>query len=438
MDKRQALLHTTLQDATPPQLPPSARDGKYRRLPLRAFKIVLVIVFGVVTLRALVSEQGYIGTNNAVLSSVVTMLRAPIEGYITAGDVSYGQPVKRSTIVETILNVQPNDADLTDLQGNLQHIRRQREAALSQRRALSTLLTQLVNRAAADNAAQVARISANIQLYRAKMAAAVARRDQMERDYQRKLVLLNSGTAAEADVDRLRSDFVGATQDAAAALAAMQVEVTARDAAQDGFLVDPGANDVNYATQRADELRILLTQIDRSVADLDADAEQARERLRNHLQHEKANIIAPISGMIWRVGALNGERVSPGDVVLEMVDCRHAFMLASIPQYRIPDVSVGMQARFKFVGEASEHVARVTSIESDGLTERGARLAAAPLPERTPSAIVTLSVLSMPKTPGECLVGRTARVLLPLRQGGLVYNLALRLGLDHVWHWLGS
>ena len=261
-----------------------------------------------------------------------------------------------------------------------------------------------------------------------------------KRDYERKLALLKSGNAAIADVDHVRSDFVAATREAAAALAAMQVEISAREAAQNGVRVEPGSNDVTYSIQRADEIRILLTQIDRSIADLDSAAEQTREKLENHQRGKQteASVIAPISGMIWKVGALNGERVNPGDVVLELVDCSRAFVVARIPQYRIPDVSVGMEAHFKFVGETSERLARVISVQSGGLRERVERFAALPLPEREPSATVILSPFSMPNTASECLMGRTARVLLPLRGDDLPRTLARWVGLDQIWHWLVS
>jgi multidrug resistance efflux pump len=277
-------------------------------------------------------------------------------------------------------------------------------------------------------------------MYREKTASAETRRDQIKRDYERKLALLNSGNAAMVDVDHVRSDFVAATQEAAAALAAMQVEIAARDAARNGVLVEPGSNDVAYSIQRADEIRILLTQIDRSIADLDSAVEQTREKVQNHRHGEQttAGIIAPISGMIWKVGARNGERVSPGDIVVELVDCGHTFVMASIPQYRIPEISLGMEARFRFVGETFERVAQVASVESGGLTERGERFAALPLPEKEPSATVILSPLSMPNTAGECLLGRTARVLLPLRQRDLPHTLARRVGLDQILHWLVS
>jgi multidrug resistance efflux pump len=420
--------------------PVVGRTGRWRRLSGRCFKLGMAAVLAFVSLRAITSEQGYIGTNNAVLSSQITVLRAPIEGYVTAGELAPGQSVERSSVVEAILNARPNDTALADLESDLKRLLRQHEAALLQRSALSTLLTELANRAAVGNAAQVSRISANIELYHGKAASAETHRDQVKRDYERKLALLNSGNAAIADVDHVRSDFLAATQEAAAALAAMQVEISVRDAAQNGVLVEPGSNDVTYSIQRADEIRILLTQIDRSIADLDSAAEQTREKLQNHRRREQteASIIVPISGMIWKVGALNGERVSPGDIALELVDCSHAFVMASIPQYRIPDVSLGMEARFKFVGETSERFARVVSVESGGLTERAMRFAAIPLPEREPSATVILSPFSMPNTASECLVGRTARVLLPLRESSLLHTLARWVGLDQIWHWLVS
>ena len=142
--------------------------------------------------------------------------------------------------------------------------------------------------------------------------------------------------------------------------------------------------------------------------------------------------------MVWKVGAVNGERVGPGDVALELVDCGRAFIMASIPQYRMPDVAPGGEARFKFVGETSERTARVVSVESGGPAARDGRFAATPQPEKEAAAIVELSPLSMPNTASECLVGRTARVLLPLREGNLLRDWARRLGLDQIWNGLTS
>jgi multidrug resistance efflux pump len=397
----------------------------------------MAAVLVLVSLRALTSEQGYIGTNNAVLSSQLTILRAPIEGYVAAQDLPAGKSVESSSVVETIRNTRPEGTAVADLKSDLNHLVKQHEAAVLQRQALSGLLTELANRAMVDTVARISRFSANIEMYREKKASAETRRDKIKRDYDRKLALLNLGNATIADVDHLRSDFIGATQDAAAALAAMQVEISARDAAQNGVLVEPGSNDVSYSVQRADEIRILLMEVDRSIADLDSAAKQTREKL-DHKPREQidAPIIAPISGMIWKLGALNDERVSPGDVVMELVDCRHAFIMASIPQYRIPQISLGMKAQFKFAGETFERLAQVVSVESGGMTDRVDRFAALPLPEREPSAIVILSPSWTSNTRSECLIGRTARVLLPITDGDFVHTLVRGARLDLIWNWV--
>jgi hypothetical protein len=84
-----------------------------------------------------------------------------------------------------------NDTALADLEGGLKRLVRQRGAAQLQQNALSTLLTELDNRAAVGNVVQVSRISANIDLYRKKKASAETHRDQMKPDYERKEIRTN-------------------------------------------------------------------------------------------------------------------------------------------------------------------------------------------------------------------------------------------------------
>ena len=224
-----------------------------RRLFGRFAKLGAAAIIAFVGVRAIASEHGYIGTNNAVVSAQITVLRAPIEGYVSAGELAEGRSVARGSIVETISNAKPNEAALVELESDLKRLLKQRDAAQQQRNALSALLTALTDRAAVGNAAQVSRISAAIEMDRNKTGSAETRRDQLQRDYERKLSLVKSGNAASADVDRLRSEFISATQEASAAAAATQLEISARNAALNRVLAEPGSNDVTYSTQRADE-----------------------------------------------------------------------------------------------------------------------------------------------------------------------------------------
>ncbi|MBV9654777.1 MAG: HlyD family efflux transporter periplasmic adaptor subunit [Acetobacteraceae bacterium] len=423
---------------------PDARRGNSaavaRRLTGRVLKLGAAATIVYLAVRAIASGYGYVGTNNAVVSAQITVLRAPIEGYVAAGEITEGQELKQAAPVQTISSTKQQDAQLADLETDLKRLLKQRDAAQGQREALASLLRDLKDRATAGNAAQVARISAIMESDRNKAGSAETRRQQLERDYERKLSLLRSGNAAPAEVDRLRSDVIAAAQEVSAANAATQADLSARDAAQGGVLSEPGSNDVTYSIQRADEVRIVLIQVDRSITDLNAAAEQARERLEAARRYNQTSAIirAPISGMVWKVGAINGERVSPGDVVLEMVDCGRAFIVASIPQYRMSDVLPGGEARFRFVGEDSERVARVVSIESAAAAAREGRFAALPQSEREATALVTLAAISTPNSANQCLVGRTARVLVPLRKGGALRDWTQRLGLDQIWRGLTS
>jgi hypothetical protein len=79
-------------------------------------------ILAFLSLRAISCEQAFIGTNNAVFSPQITILHAPIEGYIKSGEIAVGQSVDRSTVVETILESRLNDLALADLEGELEHI----------------------------------------------------------------------------------------------------------------------------------------------------------------------------------------------------------------------------------------------------------------------------------------------------------------------------
>lgn len=132
---QKSMLNISVLDVTLKEhlLDKSTVDNKIgsRRLLGRSFKLGMAFLLVLISLRAITSEQGYIGTNNAVLSSQITMLRAPIEGYVTTGKLAAGNSVERSAIVETILNARRNDMALADLEGELRRFLKQHQAALS-------------------------------------------------------------------------------------------------------------------------------------------------------------------------------------------------------------------------------------------------------------------------------------------------------------------
>jgi hypothetical protein len=183
---------------------------------------------------------------------------------------------------------------------------------------------------------------------------------------------------------------------------------------------------VTYSAQRADEIAITLSNLNQTIAQFVAQSNETQARLASEEQRialmRTAELVTPASGMIWKVGAGNGERLSVGEPAAEIVDCSAAFLLVAIPQDRFSEVEIGSLAQFRLSGERTERTGRVLSIAAQGdLLAKGVRFAATPVPGPA-NVIVTVAMSASANVAGECLIGRTARVLLP-NSGGLLERL---------------
>jgi hypothetical protein len=108
----------------------------------------------------------------------------------------------------------------------------------------------------------------------------------------------------------------------------------------------------------------------------------------------------------------------------DIVDCNAAFLLVSIPQDRFSDVEIGGIVQFRFSDERTEHTGTLVSVTGHGNLAQGEHYAVMPLDE--PSTVI--ATVAMPRTENgtqengthECLIGRSARVLLPATGGGII------------------
>jgi hypothetical protein len=144
-----------------------------------------------------------------------------------------------------------------------------------------------------------------------------------------------------------------------------------------------------------------------------------------------ADIVAPSAGMIWKLGAANGEHLGTGDMAADIVDCNAPFVLAALPQDRFSDVEAGGLAQFRLSGERTERTGTVLSVTGHGDLTHGDHYAVLPLDE--PSTVI--ATIAMPRSEDgterssqqECLIGRSARVLLPASGGGFIDQILRRV-----------
>jgi multidrug resistance efflux pump len=195
-----------------------------------------------------------------------------------------------------------------------------------------------------------------------------------------------------------------------------------------GVVSEPGSNDVAYSRQRADEVALRLKDLEQQRALTLADIDETTARLETEearvVKLRAAPMIAPNSGIIWKLNASSGERIGAGDTVAQIVDCDAAFIIAEVPQNRVPDIEVGSEAEFRLSGDSLKRYGRVLSVTGDA-TGGDHNLAAIPFDQKGLTATVRIE---MGPGAGECFVGRTARVLLPSSGPGLFSRILNHFG----------
>ena len=239
------------------------------------------------------------------------------------------------------------------------------------------------------------------------------------------------GTVSESDIETAETAVRVATQQVASfdqQINATQAEVQSTEA---GVLTETNSgSDVAYSEQRADELRVRLADLARTIGTIRAASAEAEDQLAAEtetLQRARAaTISAPSPGMIWRLGAARGERVAPGDLLAQVVDCNAAFLAVAVPQDRLPDIDLKNVATFRLAGEYRDRTGPILAVTGEAAVRGDASLATVPAVSTRPVASVLVAVPPSPNKLGACLVGRTARVLLPASGGGWL-DWAMRL-----------
>ena len=396
----------------------------------RPLKLAVAAALIAMGLYAIFAEQGFVASDNAVVSAYVVSLRAPIDGTLSGMANPVGTPVDTGNVLARLDNPRVDDAPLRDMQAGLARLIAERTANLALRDRLIETRQTLARRTEAHKRATAARLQANAAEAEQTLAALSTQRDQLARDLARRSTLIASGFVAAAEIERLTADLAAAERGIAAQaqrLAANRVEA---GAAQAGILSEPGANDVAYSAQRMDEVDLRLAELDRTLAITAAEADATDRRLhaadRRDMLMRGAVLTAPAAGMVWKQRAANGERLAAGDVASELVDCTSAFLLVAIPQDRFSDIALGMTARYRLSGERAERTGRVLSVSGQASLAADRNLAAAPIGEIGNTVTVRVAIDPSANNVRDCLIGRTARVLLPASGGSLPVRLFRR------------
>jgi multidrug resistance efflux pump len=376
---------------------------------------------------AVMANQIAIATDNAVVSAYSVALRTPIDGTVGGAPLRIGDKVANGQVLTEISNNRVDDQRLVDLREHLTRARAQLASFGDEQDGLESLRSELDHRSEAYIDASVARLAGSVAEAENSLASLADRRDEAGRALDRRASLSQNGFASTADLDKSQSDFASLSHDVAAQQGRLDSLRAQLAAAKAGVVSEPGSNDVAYSRQRSDEIAIRLKDLAQQRAVTQADIDETAARLASEetrvAKLKSAPMVAPTRGIVWKIDASYGERVGAGATVAQIVDCNAAFVIAEVPQDRVPDIEVGSLAEYRLSGDTIKRHGRVLSVTGDA-TGGDRNLAAIPFDGKGLTATVRIAM----EPSEECFVGRTARVLLPSNGPGFLARLFNRFG----------
>jgi multidrug resistance efflux pump len=361
---------------------------------------------------AILSNELAVVTDNAVVSSYTVPLRTPIDGVVDAMPLKVGDLVHQGDRIATVTDDRVNTLHLIDLREHLTRARAELAVVSAEMSSLETLRAALQRRAEYFREWSAVRIQGLLTEAQDQLLSLNFRRDEAKQTLDRRAALADRGFTSVADLDKAKADFGSALNDAQAQQGRIVTFEAQLAAIKNGIITDPGSTDTPYSQQREDEITIRLQDLTQQRQFIASDIDETTGRLASEdariAKMRTAVMNAPTAGMIWKINSAHGERINAGEPIAEIVDCNSAFIIADVPQARVPNISAESKVQYMISGETATRYGHVSSVTSDP-TDGDHNLAAIPFEEKGATATVRVRI----DGDKACLVGRRARVVLP-------------------------
>jgi multidrug resistance efflux pump len=367
------------------------------------------------------NESQFVSSSDAVVSGYVLNVRTPIDGTVTGMPGTAGRFVEVNQLIGAVSNPLNDNSHLDTMRTVETSAQSNADALAAEHAMLTRQRNELLSRTGTYLNAVGTRLDQQITAADRTLAALKKSLNEANIEYGRGRELHNAGIMSNADFDKLSSTREVLTEEVAAQQAAVHSAQSQASSATKGILTEPGTNsDVAYSRQRADEITEKLAENTRMLISSRAQAQEAH--LRVLLEDNRAQgmtqsaLRAPITGLLWRLDAVNGEHVSAGDSVLSLIDCSQQFMLAEVPEDRINDIQLGRTAFIRLTGEREERTGTVISVAGDPQHSMDHKLAAFPVQDANKelaTVLISLNQSAEEKSANPCAIGRTARVRMP-------------------------
>ena len=351
------------------------------------------------------------GGVDAVLNGRVTVVRAPTDGYFVPLSAPLGGVIHVGAKIAT-LRLVPDSAQIT-AQWTIK-AKSEIESLQSQVDALESMSGGLRKQASVYRQARLKKLEADLGAERENVAAMEARARQAGVVLSRDRRYLGKGGAAGASVQSDRLGESAAALEWQAAKERLDAKTAEIAAAGDNAFVDDGYGSASYSQQRADQIDLQLVGLKAELMRREAEIAALSDAFvqdggSNRLP--AASLLAPASGILWKVSGAKDQFVRAGEEVAEIVDCSHFIAAVTVADRAYGGVGAGQRVAFKPEGQTKVRTGEVVwAGAAEGDVASTLNLAVhPPVPATARYAFVAL----LDKTPDDndaCPIGKRGRL----------------------------
>ena len=398
----QSLFETNIDEPIPQKLVDAGWAFTWRR-PIKFALFALLFATGVISLY---QQIGVRRSREAVINARVAIIRAPLDGVVSAYVTEPGSRIKAGMSIGVVENRLADATRFAELQREAGDVDIERASLEEQLKHLEAARADAAGQAEAYRAGREHLLDLQIAGARADSAAADERLLNAETVRIRGDTLHARGFQSDAAQDSLRYTEQIARQGAISARARAEALSVEREAAHDNTFLGDSYNDAPFSLQQARELALRIadtrTKLDDQLRKAAVLREQVTdERIRLNAQ-TKAVLRAPVDGQLWTIEAASGEYARKGDDVFTVLDCSTVVVTASASVRDYNELQLGDHVRFRVSGSDREYLGQIVKFGSSPAY-------AIPPPEARQQIVVALFDLRLDGEDG-CAVGRTGEV----------------------------
>lgn len=315
---------------------------------------ILIVVFsiGLITwaIRLVQSKYTSVASLDAVVNGVVIDIKTPQEGIIKSLKADTGSIIKKDVILLSVENDQVSNLEAKQISSRLSSQQSQLVSAEGQLDQLLSLTDLLQSDKQNQKRLEVSDYSDRNEQFESDLRGAIARAKLAGLNYDRAVFLQKEGAYSQSVLDLAKVEFQARQSEVESLEARRQSILTNREAASIGLTLERTRSNSDPRI-RLEEVQLQISNQQRTIIALRQSIDDAKSELieANADVNRRRNAIvkSPVSGVIWKLGAREGQLVRQEQSIGQMIDCSKRWVDVYVEEQSVEAIQIGMPAKIE-------------------------------------------------------------------------------------------